>query len=540
MNGLLVAALALPLVMLLLLGLPAARQAVVRTLGLAPVPAVLLLPAAFNDELRPAVVLGPWTFTLDQPGAMMLTASAILWCIGGHAASKWLKVRPGQAGFAMWWLLTMAGSLGVFAAADLVSFYLLYAAASLPAYGLIVFGGGPTELRAGKINLAAALLGEGLILAAFVILAANARGPDLLIGDLVSAAGASPHRDLVMVLAVLGFGFKIGLVPLHGWMPLSYASGPLTAAAVLSGATSKAGIIGLIRFLPFDTPLPLWGNLLLVAGLVSAFYGAIAGLTQRDPRSVLAYSSVSQLGQMTAVLGLGLAAGNAGAGRMVAFYAVYHILVKGGLFLALGAMAEQRPGPARRWGLLLAAALSLGFAGLPMTGGALGKLAFKPIIGSEVTAMLFAMAAVGSTLLMLQFVQLLRRETAEPEFKQRGELVGAWLALAIAALLLPWWFFSAATELPVSYAVHAGVILELALPVVTGTLFAIGMAWSGLRVPQLPAGGVFNPMVASVERGLSRGARMIARLEAAARDWTVSTVLLALVTVLLTVALVPR
>jgi opacity protein-like surface antigen len=59
----------------------------------------------------------------------------------------------------------------------------------------------------------------------------------------------------VIALVILGFGLKIGLVPLHGWMPLSYASGPLFATAALSGATSKAGIIGLITFLPFGMAL---------------------------------------------------------------------------------------------------------------------------------------------------------------------------------------------------------------------------------------------------------------------------------------------
>ena len=309
MSVILVTMITLPLVMLLLLAHRPLRPLIVKALAIAPMPGLLVLPAAWQDGQWSTEFLGTWSLVLDQPAALMLVASSLLWCIGGFAASNWLKARSGQGGFAMWWLMTLAGSLGVFVAGDVASFYLFYAAASLPAYGLIVFMGGTADFKAGRVTLAAALLGEALILAAFVMLVAGASGQGLLIRDLVSSLAASPYRDPVILLVIVGFGLKIGLVPLHGWMPLSYGAGPLVATAVLSGATSKAGLMGLIRFLPLDAPHPHWGGVLLAAGLLSALYGAVIGLTQSNPRSVLAYSSVSQLGQMAAVLGLGLAAG---------------------------------------------------------------------------------------------------------------------------------------------------------------------------------------------------------------------------------------
>jgi formate hydrogenlyase subunit 3/multisubunit Na+/H+ antiporter MnhD subunit len=95
----------------------------------------------------------------------------------------------------------------------------------------------------------------------------------------------------------------------------------------------KAGVIGLIRFLPFDSELPGWGEALAAAGLFSAFYGVAVGITQPNPKAVLAYSSVSQMGLLAAVLGMGVAAGDSGVPHAAAFYATNHILVKGGLFL---------------------------------------------------------------------------------------------------------------------------------------------------------------------------------------------------------------
>src|SRR5690606_8688590 len=138
--------------------------------------------------------------------------------------------------------------------------------------------------------------GEAFLLVAFVLLAAAAPEGSLLIDDAVARLASSPWRDITLTFIVLGFGLKIGLVPLHVWMPLTYSAAPIPAAAVLSGAAVNAGVIGLIRFLPFDTALPTCGGIIATVGLLSAFYGVAIGITQRNPKAVLAYSSVSQMG----------------------------------------------------------------------------------------------------------------------------------------------------------------------------------------------------------------------------------------------------
>ena len=536
MSAILVTMIALPLVMLLLLAHRSLRPLIVKALGIAPMPGLLVLPAAWKNEQWSTVILGVWNIVLDQPGALMLGAASALWCIGGLAASSWLRGRSGQAEFAMWWLVTLVGSLGVFVAADIASFYLFYAAASLPAYGLIVFGGGASELKAGRVTLAAALVGEALILAAFIMLVVGVSGHGLLIRDLVSSLAVSPYRDPVILLVILGFGLKIGLVPLHGWMPLSYGAGPLVATAVLSGATSKAGIMGLIRFLPLDTPQPAWGVALLAAGLVSAFYGAVIGLTQRDPRSVLAYSSVSQLGQMAAVLGLGLAAGNATAAVMVAFYAVYHVLTKGGLFLALG-VAPLHAGTASKLNLIVVIVLSLGFAGLPLTGGGLGKLAVKPIIGDGAASLAFFLAAIGSTLLMLNFIRLQQSSRRDIDNTQGHLARSAWFAVAILAMALPWAVFAPVTAQPLSSAASLPAMMELAWPVALGAALWWGILRSGLLIPRLASGDVWEPAFVWVQGRLQTCANAIAWLEQRARDWAISATCMVLVITLLVLVL---
>ena len=98
--------------------------------------------------------------------------------------------------------------------------------------------------------MAFTLIGEAVLLIAYVMLAAGEPGGSLDIGAVVAALPASPWRDAALALLIVGFGMKIALVPLNGWMPLAYTAAPIPAAAVLSGAAVKAGVIGLIRFLP--------------------------------------------------------------------------------------------------------------------------------------------------------------------------------------------------------------------------------------------------------------------------------------------------
>src|SRR4029077_13704774 len=187
-----------------------------------------------------------------------------------------------------------------------------------------------------------AVLGEAFLLMALVLLAQSVPSGSSLISDAVASLATSPWRDYAMAFLILAFGLKIGLFPFHVWMPVTYSAAPIAAAAVLSGSAVKGGVIGLTRFLPFDSAMPDWGDVLVIAGLFSAFYGVVIGITQANPKTVLAYSSVSQMGLLAAALGMGLSAGEEGAVLVAAFSASFHVLVKGGLFLAIGAVASTR------------------------------------------------------------------------------------------------------------------------------------------------------------------------------------------------------
>jgi multicomponent Na+:H+ antiporter subunit A len=534
-NGamLLAITLALPLAMLATCLSRPLRNRMPMLLAFAPLPAIA---AALQAPDRPTLVLPKallgLTFALDPPGAMLLGVVALLWSAAG--AYAYASLRDGEDGgrLAVWWLMTLSGSLGIFIAADMLSFYLFFTLVSLAAYGLVVFDNTQASKRAGALYVGLAVLGEAFLLMAFVLLAAGSPRGSLLIHDAVAALPTSPWRDYALAFLILGFGVKIGLVPLHVWMPLTYSAAPIPAAAVLSGGAVKAGVIGLIRFLPLDTALPGWGEALTAVGLFGALYGVVIGITQSNPKTVLAYSSVSQMGLLAAVLGMGLATGDATAPIASAFYAVRHVLVKGGLFLALGVAVSTRS--YRVWLVLLPAALlALGLGGLPLTGGTLAKIAIKTPLGDGTAGTLAILSAVGSTVLMLHFLS--RLNATAPETASAVEpmsLVVPWLVIAFASIFFPWVLYPHVSGVSVSEALSPKELWAALWPVLIGGLLAVPLLRWGDRLPRVPEGDVLAFGESTVPAVRKLGAAMEG-IDARLRQWAVSGVMFVLLTLLL-------
>jgi hydrogenase-4 component B len=163
-----------------------------------------------------------------------------------------------------------------------------------------------------------------------------------------------PHRGLpattvdsaIVVLALLGFGFKAGFAPLHFWLPEAHAWAPSHVSAILSGVMLKAGIYGIMRFSTLVPTTPAFlGGLVLSMGALTALYGVLNALAQRDYKRLLAYSSIENIGVIGIGLGLGwtgqayhepwlMALGFGGA----IFHVWNHSIFKGLLFFGAGSL----------------------------------------------------------------------------------------------------------------------------------------------------------------------------------------------------------
>jgi hydrogenase-4 component B len=148
----------------------------------------------------------------------------------------------------------------------------------------------------------------------------------------------------LFVLALFGFGFKAGALPLHFWLPPAHAAAPAHVSALMSGVLIKTGIYGLLRFTSLvPDPPAVWGDVLLVLGVASAVLGVAFALGQHDLKRLLAWHSVENIGIIVLGLGAGLAGRAAGrpewallgfAGAL--FHVVNHGLFKSLLFLGAG------------------------------------------------------------------------------------------------------------------------------------------------------------------------------------------------------------
>ncbi len=523
------------------------RDAALALLPLAPLPALaaaLVVPTGITLAL-PDLLLGA-AIGIDGEAPLFLLLAALLWSAAGLYASTALAEDERRGGFAAFWCLTLAGNLGVFLAQDVATFYVAFAMVSLGAYPLVVHDRSAEAIAAGRVYITLAVLGEVLLLAGLLL--ATTGADSLAIADVRASLPAAPDAAWIAGLLVAGFGIKAGLVPMHIWLPLAHPVAPTPASAVLSGAIVKAGIVGLMQFLPLGSGLDLWPEALVVMGLVTAYYGVLVGLTQRRPKTILAYSTLSQMGLVVALLGSGLAAGpDAVAPGIVlaaaAFYALHHGLAKGALFLATG-VAAKAGRDTLPWVMAGAALMALAIAGLPFTGGALAKLALKEAFAPGPALTFATFSAIGTTLLLGRFVLELARtgKDAESATPPAGSLV-PWLAVTLAALVLPWLVLAGTTGLDPAAALAADKLWDAAWPILASAgvvvLAAVEPA-SDLRAPaayvaraawdaliRLPRPRPPEPtLLLAMAEG---GSRLAARLEAGLVRWSVAgTVLLAL------------
>jgi NADH-quinone oxidoreductase subunit M len=368
--------------------------------------------------------LGLWLFGLSA----LLSVTSIL--------VSWEAITDRPALFYAMLLTLETGMLGVFAARDIILFYIFFEFTLLPLFFLIgIWGSEERRYAAVKFflfTLAGSLL-TFLSLLAIVLWHRYETGVlTFLIPELTAGLREHPipndynhaYMQLLIFLGLFaGFAIKVPLFPLHTWLPLAHVQAPTAGSVILAGILLKIGTYGFLRFslpmLPEATaqcmPWILW---LSVAGIL---YGALVALAQSDMKKLIAYSSVSHLGFCM----LGLFVLNPLGLQGGALQMINHGLSTGGLFALVGMLYERYHtrqiadlgGLARRLPLLSFFFLLFTFSsiGLPALNGFAGE--FLLLNGAFQRAWIGAPEGLGSQLLWIAVLSTF------------GVVLGAWYML---------------------------------------------------------------------------------------------------------------
>jgi NADH-quinone oxidoreductase subunit M len=354
-------------------------------LGVSAVPLLLAtyIYFAFGDNLDAAALSQDVTWIeslnvgyrvgLDGLGFGMFYLTALLTFIA--VVASWDVGENLKQYFAILFVAEL-GMLGVFAAQDLIMFYVFFEITLIPMYLLVGIWGDENRRQAAIRFFIYTFLGSTVMLAGF--LAFGILGGTYSMEALNAGGGLSRTAQIAVAAPILfGLLIKVPAVPLHGWLLAVYVSSPTSTNVVLSGILPKLGTYGLIRiaipllpegvepFLPY----------LAILGVVNVLYGSFVAFLQPDLKALVAYSSIGTLGFIL----LGAASGNAVGLNGAVFQQVSHGLYSALLFILVGVIAT-------RTGTRQIAELGGLASRMPWTGGllVLGALAAMGLPGLAV------------------------------------------------------------------------------------------------------------------------------------------------------------
>lgn len=230
-------------------------------------------------------------------------------------------------------------------------FLMLWEVMSLTSYFLVIFEHEKLQARrAGIIYLVMTHIGTAFIAASFWLLFVHSGS--FVFHDFYVHAATVPlvFKNIIFLTALIGFGTKAGIIPLHIWLPEAHPQAPSHVSALMSGVMIKTAIYALIRFLfSFLGEIPLWwGSVILGIAILSTILGVLYALMEHDLKRLLAFHSIENIGIILLGIGMALVFISAGKPLYASFAliaALYHTLnhasFKGLLFLGAGAVSSK-------------------------------------------------------------------------------------------------------------------------------------------------------------------------------------------------------
>lgn len=314
---------------------------------------VLIIQGDLTDQIGFGLPWLPWHVRFDcLSGFFYMVVGIAVVAVSFYGPGYVNSYDDQQHPFAVLALFTglfVAGMLLVLLADDAFFFMIAWELMSVASYFLVAYQHEHSaNRRAAFLYLLMAQVGASAIILGFGVLASFADG--FTFNELRDAHLSDHWASIAFTLALIGFGMKAGIVPLHVWLPEAHPVAPSHISGLMSGVMLKIAVYGLVRFC-FDLLGSVhwqWGVVLLIIGTLSATTGILSAMMQVNLKRLLAFSSVENIGVIFMVLGLAMIfmANNypqlAALGFLAAlFHAFNHSLFKNLLFLGAGMIHHQ-------------------------------------------------------------------------------------------------------------------------------------------------------------------------------------------------------
>jgi NADH-quinone oxidoreductase subunit M len=271
---------------------------------------------------------------VSLPLVMLATLLALVAILASREINERVK------GYYVLMLVLQSAMLGVFMAQDWALFYVFWELTLIPLFFLIDRWGGKNRHGAALNFVLYTMGGSVFMLIALLMLFDTVPGHSFAMDHMIAGARELPENTQVWIFLgfLIGFGVKMPIFPIHGWLPLAHVEAPSPVSILLSGILLKMGAYGLLRaaYLLPAAALALQGLLVGIA-LLSLVYGGLLAWRQTDLKAMIAYSSVSHMG----VVLVGIAALNLAGITGAVMQMVAHGLVAGALFLLIGLLYER-------------------------------------------------------------------------------------------------------------------------------------------------------------------------------------------------------
>lgn len=361
---------------------------------------------------------------LSRLFALLFAAMLLIAVIYSHAYMR----HDAHVNRYYFFLFLMGGSLlGVASAHDFGNFYLFWELMTWSSYLLVVHDQSGPALKAGRTYFL--MCAGGAYVMHFGILLCHARFGSFDMAQIASQAAALPAAPALVIAAcfVIGLGVKAGLYPMHSWLPQAHPVAPSPVSALMSGILTKVGVYGLIKVLlvifgagvisrAVGFGFSAIGILLSLMGCLTLIYGEIMAWREPVFKRILAFSTLAQVGEIMAMVGLATYLSLAGA----LLHVMNHAIFKSLLFLAAGAVISRAGG--KRLSDVQGLGRVMPFTALCFAIGALAVMGLPPFSGFySKFLMIYAAAQAGQLAVAVLFLL--------------GSIIGAVYYLRILRLL---------------------------------------------------------------------------------------------------------